>query len=99
VLGLRGELGALTAPDVQQILDGQLAAAPKAIILDLAELGFLGSAGISVLTCAAFRAWLNDTGFCVAGARRAVARTLRASGLVELFDLHDTVEDAVVTYG
>lgn len=99
VLGLRGDLNTLTAPDVEQIIDGQLAMAPRAIIVDLTELEFLGPDGVFVLVCGACRAGLDGIGFCLSGASQAVARSLQASGLVELLDLHETVEDALVTYG
>ena len=98
VLGLRGYVNALTAPDLEQILDGQLAALPRALIIDLSELVHLGSEGVQVLACGALRAGLDDIGFCLAGASHPIATVLRSSGLVEALDLHDTVEDALQTY-
>lgn len=99
VVGLRGDLNLLTTPDFEQILDGQLAARPQALIIDLAELEFLGPDGVFVLIFGAYRAVMDGIGFCVAGASSRVSNALPASGLIEVLDVHDTVEDALATYG
>jgi len=99
VVGLCGDLNLLTAPDFEQILDGQLAALPQALVIDLTELEFLGPDGVFVLVFGAYRAAIDGIGFCVAGASRRVADALQASGLIEVLDVHDTVEDALATYG
>jgi anti-sigma B factor antagonist len=99
VAGLRGDLNLLTAPDFEQILDGQLAARPQALVIDLTELDFLGPDGVFVLVFGAYRAAMDGIGFCVAGASRRVANALQASGLIEVLDVHDTIEDALASYG
>jgi anti-anti-sigma factor len=99
VLRLRGDLNALTAPDLEQILEGQLAAEPSAVIIDVGELDHLGPDGVLVLVCTAYRAGLESIGFCVAAARSAVLNALVATGMIDILDLHDTVEDALITYG
>jgi anti-sigma B factor antagonist len=99
VVGLRGDLNPLTAPDFEQILDGQLAARPQALIIDLTELEFLGPDGVFVLVFGAYRAAMDGIGFCVAGTSRRVSNALQASGLIEMLDVHDTVDDALTTYG
>jgi anti-sigma B factor antagonist len=99
VVGLRGELNLRTASDLEQVLDGQLAAAPRAVVIDLTELESLGPDGVFVLVFAAYRSAMDRIGFCLAGAGRQVANALDASGLIETLDMHDTVEDALATYG
>jgi anti-anti-sigma factor len=99
VLGLRGDVNAFTAPDLEQIIDGQLAAAPRVLVLDLGELEFLGLDGVFVLVCAAYRARMDHIGFCLAAANKSVAEALYGYGVVEALDLHDSVADALRTYG
>jgi len=49
VLALSGELDVVTAPELAQRLDEALAEADAHVKLDLAELAFVDSAGVSVL--------------------------------------------------
>ncbi len=49
VLAVRGELDALTAPQLAEAVDAGLAEAPTALIVDLLEVEFLASAGMAVL--------------------------------------------------
>ncbi|MBV8992317.1 MAG: STAS domain-containing protein [Pseudonocardiales bacterium] len=48
VVTVRGEIDALTAPELGGLLTAQLAAAPL-VVVDLERVRFLGSAGLSVL--------------------------------------------------
>lgn len=45
VLGLRGAVNRLTAPDLEQIIDGRIAAAPRALVIDMGEVGLLAPDG------------------------------------------------------
>jgi anti-sigma B factor antagonist len=99
VLGLRGTVNTLTAPDLEQIIDGQIAAAPRALVVDMGEVGVLVPEGVFTLVCGAYRASMDGIGFCLADVSRPVAAMLRACGLLDAVDLHDTVEDALITYG
>jgi anti-sigma B factor antagonist len=99
VLRLSGDLNMVSAPDLEQILDGQLAIRPRALIIELSGLDFLGPDGVFVLVCAAYRAGLERIGFCLAGASRAAADALSTADMIDTLDVHDTLEDALVTYG
>jgi anti-sigma B factor antagonist len=99
ILRLFGEVNLFTAEDFEQIVDGQLAAAPQALILDLTGLTFLGPDGMSVLFGTAYRAGTMAIGFSLACLNESAANAIAVAGLIEMFDVHDTVEDALITYG
>ncbi len=52
VLGVGGEVDMRTAPALEQALDELLDRAPRTVVVDLTEVGFLGSAGLAVLVTA-----------------------------------------------
>ena len=49
VLALSGELDVVSAPELQRCLDEVLADRNAHVVLDLSDLGFVDSAGVSVL--------------------------------------------------
>jgi anti-sigma B factor antagonist len=97
VAQVRGELDMSSAPALEQVLSTVLMeSSPRRLVLDMSELRFLGSHGIAVLirlhntTTAA-----GPTALRLAGLRPAVARVLTLTGVLALFDVHDSVESAV----
>lgn len=84
-LHLRGELD---DPDVDRFraaVDAVLAGAPEALVLDLTELTFLASAGVSEL----LRAHSRHPQVVLRGVRREVLRVIEVSGLLEFFTITD----------
>jgi anti-anti-sigma factor len=97
VLIVDGELDALTAPLLADCLREQLAAGPAHLILDLQAVHFLGSSGLNCLLDAR-ELVLQTPGLQlhIAGVvTRAVARPLEVTGLLERFDTHPTLKDAL----
>ncbi len=89
-----GELDTVTAPDLQLALNEALGHARRHLLLDLAKITFISSAGINVLvnvhrTSAEVPVTLHLI------ASRMVARTLDLLGLNELFVVHATRAAAV----
>lgn len=79
-VGVRGEVDLLTAPRVGAALEIAQREA-SAVLLDLREVGFLGSAGLSVLVDAARRADDQQGRFAVLVTVHAVARAIEVTGL------------------
>lgn len=79
-VSVRGEIDLLTAPPVGTALVAAQQHAP-AVLLDLREVGFLGSAGLSVLVDAARRAGDRQGRFAVLVTAHAVARAIEVTGL------------------
>lgn len=75
-----GEVDLLTAPRVGAALEIAQSQA-SAVLLDLRQVGFLGSAGLSVLVDAARRADDQQGRFAVLVTAHAVARAIEVTGL------------------
>ena len=78
VVTIRGELDLATREEAEAVLIEAEAAAPRAVILDLRGLRFLGSTGLSVLVASAGRATLRGIGHEILpseGVRRLLALT------------------------
>src|SRR5688500_13225353 len=52
VVTVHGEIDMASAPHLQSALDEALRDAPAAVVVDMSNVGFLGSAGLSVLLAA-----------------------------------------------
>ena len=98
VAHVRGELDMSTAPELDHVLGSLLVGPlPRRLVLDLTELRFLGSHGVAALI-----RLHNQTATAagpgvlrLAGLRPAVIRVLTLTAALALFDLHDSVEDAL----
>jgi hypothetical protein len=81
-------------------VDDELAAAPQLLIIELSGLAKLLSTGVSALVRAAFHAGEADIVLCLVGAARTdIARQLEATGRLDLFEVHDTVDAAITEIG
>ncbi len=94
VVTAAGELDTVTAPDLQLALDEALGHARRHLLLDLAKVTFISSAGINVLVNV-HRAYAEVPVMLHLIASRMVSRTLDLLGLDELFVVHATRSAAV----
>lgn len=94
VLTVSGELDHHTAPRLRQALDGLSAEA--GVVLDLTELAYCDSSGITVLVSAQQRAEQADSALALVGLDPDLAHHFRIIGLGEYFSFYSTVDEAVV---
>ncbi|MDQ4011193.1 MAG: anti-sigma factor antagonist [Actinomycetota bacterium] len=94
VVTVLGEVDALTAPELAAFLTTQLAAA-RVVVVDLDGVGFLGSAGLSVLFEANEQASREDRVLRLVCNSRIANRALEATELKEHFSFADNVPDAL----
>jgi anti-anti-sigma factor len=94
VVAVGGELDLNTAPELLHALTRLVDEGRRTLIVDLAEVGFCDSSGLSVLVRARNR--LDQLGgvMVLACATPIVARVLEVSGLVEVFGTYPTVAAA-----
>jgi anti-sigma B factor antagonist len=91
VVHVAGELDMLTGPPLQDHLSELLATHPERLIIDLSQVSFMGSNGLSVLICTRQAAVQQGTTLQLRGAsRRAVAVPLEMTGLNPLFEIVPT---------
>jgi anti-anti-sigma factor len=96
-----GEIDALTAPLLDQAL-ADAADVPDAVshvVLDLSEVPFLSSAGLSILVDHHGRCAANGVGLSVVAKQRAVLRSIQITALDRIIPLYPTVSDALTAAG
>jgi anti-anti-sigma factor len=92
VIGVRGELDLASSPALEQELEGSAAQAPL-VIVDLRELEFMDSTGLSVLVRAHQRAVEKGQRFAVVRGSQQVQRLLSLTGVAERLTLVDSPEE------
>jgi len=93
-LALAGELDVGTQATTSALIEEALKAAPSVLVLDLREVDFLGSTGLSVLIEAQRAAEARNTVICLVANRRATLLPLELTGLTTMFPVFKTPEDA-----
>jgi anti-sigma B factor antagonist len=94
VVALRGELGLADAPSVASHLIAAVAACGPRVIVDLADLDGIGYSGLSVLL--RVQKWTRRSGgdLSLAAPQQPVRRILEISGLIDVFSVYSSVEEA-----
>ncbi|MGA9312187.1 MAG: STAS domain-containing protein [Pseudonocardiaceae bacterium] len=91
VVYVAGELDMLTGPPLQDHLDELLATRPDRLIIDLSQVSFMGSTGLSVLICTRQNAVAMGTTLQLSGtSARAISVPLEVTGLNRLFEILPT---------
>ncbi|NKY86209.1 STAS domain-containing protein [Nocardia veterana] len=92
VVTVHGEVDMNSAPHLQTALDQALQSEPSTVVLDMTEVGFLGSAGLSVLLATS---QAGPAGGLRVVASPAVRRPIEVTALDKLLRLFATVEEAL----
>jgi anti-anti-sigma factor len=88
----------LTAPLLGTAIGTALAAAPRALVVDLSEVTFLASAGMTVLVKA--KEQIGESGgFAVVADGPATSRPLKLVGLDDALGVHPTLAAALLSLG
>ncbi|WP_370947435.1 STAS domain-containing protein [Amycolatopsis sp. cg5] len=100
VLALRGDLGRHGARILDETLLGMLDHRPRLLVFDLSLLTSVRPDGLPVLLRLAFTAGELSVGCCLVGADQAeVTGPLEKTGWLDLFEVYQTVGDAVSARG
>ena len=94
VVALRGELNLADIPSVASHLIAAVAACGPSVIVDVAGLEGIGYSGLSVLL--RIRKWTRQSGgdLPLAAPQQPVRRILEATGLIDVFSVYPSVEEA-----
>ena len=91
VVGVKGEVDMDTVPEVRAAIASGLDGHASALVLDLTEVGFFSSAGLSLLLETRRRV---DT-LAVVATRRAVLRPIQLTAIAPLLSVFATVDEAL----
>jgi anti-anti-sigma factor len=94
VLAVRGELDAVSAPRLAEAIGNSLARGAPSLIVDLSDLNFLGSAGMTVLLDGHAVAESRSQWFGVVADGPGTSRPIKVIGLDRELRLYSTVEAA-----
>ncbi|MGH2887002.1 MAG: STAS domain-containing protein [Solirubrobacteraceae bacterium] len=89
VLALFGELDVVTAPELQRALEEVLGQPHARVMLDLNGLGFVDSAGVSVLIRAKQRAKMNGRTLVLRRPTEQLERVFALVGLADWLEIED----------
>ncbi|MFF4773240.1 STAS domain-containing protein [Microtetraspora fusca] len=98
VVVVAGELDLFTAPILRDEVRDAIMQDGATIVLDLAELSFMDSSGLSVLIEAWRLATSEGGGVCLAAPQPPVARILRTTGLDRRIKVYPDVDTAILTH-
>lgn len=96
VVSVRGELDVADAPGVASHLITAAAVYGSWVIVDLAGLHFIDAAGLGVLVRALARARRSGGDLPLAAPQGPVRTVLTATGLIDVFSVYASVEEAVL---
>lgn len=96
VLTVTGEIDLATAPALETAIDAALETGPAALVVDLAAVSFLASAGMAALVAAHQRAG-DKTTIALVAEGPATSRQLKMTALDQVFALHATLDAALAS--
>lgn len=99
IVTVTGDVDVTTAPRLRHVLQDLVAEVGRRVVVDLSEVGFFDSTGLSVLIAALQRTRVTGSSLALASAPRPIRRLLRTTGLDRLFTMHVSVEDALPDAG
>lgn len=95
VMTLNGKLDTVSSPEVQSALLAALESADKGVVIDMAEVAYVSSAGLRVMLIGGKTAKSKGKVFRIAGLKPAVAEVFKMSGFDRLLEIHPDVAKAV----
>ena len=95
VIGVSGELDLASAPALETELETAAASGASVLVLDLRELQFMDSTGLSVIVKAHQRLAETERRLCLVRGPQQVQRLLDLTGVAERLTLADTPEEIV----
>ncbi|MFC5948267.1 STAS domain-containing protein [Pseudonocardia lutea] len=95
VVEVGGEVDMLTSPQLRSVVLGQVSDGAQLVVLALDGVTFLGTSGLAVLIEVREAAHQAGVELRLACTGRRVLRPLSIAGLVPMFDIHDTIEQAL----
>lgn len=95
VITVGGEVDMLTSPQLRATVLEQYAAGTELVVLALDGVMFLGTSGLAVLIEVREAAHASGVELRLVCSARRVLRPLTIAGLMPLFDIHETLDQAL----
>jgi anti-sigma B factor antagonist len=95
IVQVAGEIDLATSEEFAEAVAQALAGATSLVVVDLSEVTFMGSVGLSVLLSASQDAQRAGRGLRIADGAAVAHRTIEISGLDQVLAVFETVDDAI----
>jgi anti-anti-sigma factor len=95
IVTVGGDIDLAVLDRLRSRLGEEIDLAPRALVLDLAGVGFCGAAGLTELLVAASEAHVSGVPFAIAADQRAVLRPVTVLGLERTLPIHRSVAEAL----
>ena len=99
VIEVGGEIDVYTAPKLRERLVGLVESGHYGLIMDMENVEFLDSTGLGVLVGGLKRVRAHDGWIDLVCTQSRILRIFRITGLNRVFDIYDTVGEAVAAHG
>ncbi len=97
-IALKGHLDAVTAPQLEKLLDDLLQTeSAQHIVIDLGEVTFVASAGLRVFLASAKKAKRARRGLALCRLQPQVQQVFELAGMTSLFLIHSTPDESHAT--
>jgi anti-anti-sigma factor len=93
VVGLKGRLDAVTAPELEQSLGEIIDQGNLNLVLDLTGLEYVSSAGLRIFLVATKKVKALKGELCLAGLSGNIKEVIEISGFPSIMPCYDTMED------
>ncbi len=99
LVGPTGRIDHQSAPELQKVLDEQIAGGHFRLVVDMSKVSYISSAGLRVLLAArkGVKRW-NRGDLRLAGVQPFVKETLELVGFTRIFEMYDDTVDAVGSF-
>ena len=95
IVDVEGEIDISTAPRLRELLIDLVSKTNYQLVVNLDKVGFLDSTGLGVLVGGLRRVRVHDGSLDLVCARERILRIFRVTGLTEVFDIYETVDQAI----
>ena len=95
VLSLQGEIDLYVSPAISRSIDAMVEKKPERIVIDLAQVTYIDSAGLAALILAMQEVEANGGNFFLAGLRETMRSILETSRLDQIFQIFPDVDAAL----
>ena len=98
VLSLNGSIDAITAPEITEFIQAQIAKGNTKLVADLSGVDYTSSAGLRVLLGAIKDTRAQSGDLRLAGIQPDVQKVLNLSGFTNILKIFDNTDAAVASY-
>jgi anti-sigma B factor antagonist len=95
VIDVQGEIDMYTAPRLRELLIDLVSQGSYQLVVNLDKVGFLDSAGLGVLVGGLKRVRAHDGSLDLVCTQQRILKILKIAGLTEVFDIYQTVDQAI----